>query len=510
MSSSVSQGRFSTGLRITDLDDFLPNSTECVLPMQGGAIPAGSVAAPLYGSHSSGASTSPADAVARVTLSDCLSCSGCITSAETVLLSAHSVDAFVAESRQRATQVGVVAVAPAVLVSLACAWQTTDLEYAFERLQRLFNEIGEFVVLMNGAGRCLSVLETCAEAAERLPCDANGEHASQGPLFASACPGWTFYVEKTQTSMVPYLSKAKSPQAMMALLARHCYGAEAWFVSLAPCFDKKLESQRETLREDNTFVLTTGEVLELSMRFERAQHSELERRNGDCLERLELIPLRGAWSTFGGLSGGYAVEVFRYVAKNVFHYDVAEADLKLAPVRERNPDLQQLLLYEDCTTGAFSVTSQSISETKRYRLRYAVATAYGFRNIQNIVRRMKTSGACAWDFVEVMACPGGCGNGGGQWLPAESLGKGSVQSSRRQHVRQLEQKGQWLPQYHVEECPQIVELWTKLRASAPESLRITFAIRHDLLTDLESNEAQRAEATLERSASEAHRIANQW
>jgi iron only hydrogenase large subunit-like protein len=506
MPSSAQQERFSTGLRITELDDFLPSSTECILPIQGGAIPAGSVAAPVYGSHANGEGSG--SAVARVTLSDCLSCSGCITSAETILLSTHSIDSFLAACCERVAQIGVVAVAPAVLALLASAWQVDELKSVLERLQQLFDKIGTFFVVTNGAGRYLSVLETCAQAAERLQRDANGELVSRGPLFASACPGWTFYVEKTQEHIVPNLSTAKSPQAMMASLARYYFGTETWFVSIAPCFDKKLESQRETLKKDGTFVLTTSEILELDKRFEMATCIEPKSQVTDSAERPELVRFQHTWTTFGGLSGGYAVEVFRYVTKHVFHYRIEDEDLHLAAVRDRNPDLQQLLLYENCSNGTFSVARQPIADSKDVRLRYAVATAYGFRNIQNIVRRLKATGDCTWNFVEVMACPGGCGNGGGQWFPAEPLSSGPTQRMRRQQVHQLEKSSLRLPQYHVDAFSDLVTLWAKWRATTPELVQVTFVGRRDSVVG--TNRNQNSETVSERLVADVHRVLPQW
>ena len=97
-----------------------------------------------------------------------------------------------------------------------------------------------------------------------------------------------------------------------------------------------------------------------------------------------------------GASGGHAEFVFRMASYELF--GVSHPPGPLPWVVGRNADLQELSLEHGGTTV----------------LRFC--RAYGFRNIQNIVRRVK-SAKCPYHFVELMACPGGCANGGGQPRP---------------------------------------------------------------------------------------------
>lgn len=90
----------------------------------------------------------------------------------------------------------------------------------------------------------------------------------------------------------------------------------------------------------------------------------------------------------------YAEHVFKYAALRVFGVSIP-SDVPLQWTRGRNSDLFEATL----TVGGQVVLR--------------VARAYGFRNIQGVLRKMKT-GACAYHFVEIMACPSGCSNGGGQ------------------------------------------------------------------------------------------------
>ena len=107
-------------------------------------------------------------------------------------------------------------------------------------------------------------------------------------------------------------------------------------------------------------------------------------------------------------SGGYLDAVFRHAAKVLHGVDVT-GPLKYATPSSRNLDLKEVTLEVD---GAVV-------------LRFAAA--YGFRNIQNIVRKCKAGSVAtgdAYDFVEIMACPSGCLNGGGQLPPPPRFEKG--------------------------------------------------------------------------------------
>jgi iron only hydrogenase large subunit-like protein len=99
--------------------------------------------------------------------------------------------------------------------------------------------------------------------------------------------------------------------------------------------------------------------------------------------------------TVGGGSGGYLEFIYKIAARELF--GVTSVDIKYKPTR--NQDLRVAVLEID---GKPMLT---------------FATAYGFKNIQNIMRKMKQGKEREYDFVEIMACPSGCLNGGGQLRP---------------------------------------------------------------------------------------------
>lgn len=117
--------------------------------------------------------------------------------------------------------------------------------------------------------------------------------------------------------------------------------------------------------------------------------------DGPCSNGVPGAP--GRYYGMPGGSGGYLEHVFRTAAKDLFGMELPAGPLPL--VTGRNPDLNECSLH----VGGLRVLH--------------FAAAYGFRNIQGLMRKIKL-GKCEYDYVEVMACPSGCLNGGGQMKPA--------------------------------------------------------------------------------------------
>jgi len=181
-----------------------------------------------------------------------------------------------------------------------------------------------------------------------------------------------------------------------------------------PCYDKKLEAVRddfifsvddkEVTEVDS--VLTTGEVLDLiqskSIDFKTLEESSLDRLLTNVDEEGNLYGVSGG-------SGGYAETVFRHAARAIYKREIeGPLDFRIM----RNSDFREIIL---------EVEGKPV-------LKFALC--YGFRNLQNIVRKIKM-GKCEYHFIEVMACPSGCLNGGGQIKPVQG-------QSAKELIQQLE------------------------------------------------------------------------
>lgn len=503
---------FSGAVKLGDLDDFINPSQSCVVALNGdkldlgvvdtGVPEGGEVLLRKRGSASSqipptlivpGAPlpSKPGEAV-KVSLSDCLACSGCVTSAETVLLEAQSAEAFKQALREASGDHGVgiesnsiesngatsddptepkikavvVSVSPQSRASLARVANVSLIEAA-ERITGFFKSIGVARVFDTQAARDISLLETSEEFCERF-IEKKKQNNSQAvlPILTSACPGWVCYAEKTHgPGILQHISNVKSPQAVMGTIVKRKIASELglkpgeiFHATVMPCFDKKLEASRGDFTIDNVpdtdCVLTTGEVAQLVQDLVEVNNGGVPQENIDANVRARLgaaalasaprAPLDG-WLASGhtivtgitnamdtdeqmtsmrnqsettlytslvpgggGGSGGYLDYTFRQAALRLFGVTV-DGPLQYHTPRSKNPDLKEVVL---------GINGEVVLK---------FAQAYGFRNIQNVVRKIKTHSTISgrgYDFVEIMACPSGCLNGGGQLSPPPAYDPG--------------------------------------------------------------------------------------
>lgn len=374
---------------------------------------------------------------ASVSLNDCLACSGCVTSAETVLITMQSMAEFEKRVKSRVENgdkgMAVVSIAPQVRASIAVHFKMSALQ-VHRKLMSWLKGMGVDLVVETSASGDVALLEARNEFVTRFknrkklewkhPPNSyansstetiypGGEEntSSDGaiPMLTSACPGWVCYAEKSQQNSIPYISTTKSPQQIMGSLVKHVLGKEKgieakniYHATIMPCFDKKLEASRKDFydevkdSDDVDTVLTSMEILDYFteqqidfIAMEESMPTELETKFSGLSQDGEVI--LGATSGQNG-SGGYLEHIFRYAAKELFNVDVV-GDLEY--VQGRNQDFRQVSLQHHGETVL------------------CFAQAYGFRNIQGVLTKMKRS-KCPYHFVEIMACPSGCLNGGGQ------------------------------------------------------------------------------------------------
>ena len=356
----------------------------------------------------------------KVSLSDCLACSGCVTSAETVLMQQQSVEEFLAKNFESGNARLVVTISPQSVASLAVKYNVKS-EEMLEKLCGFFKRhFNAFAVCSSNEARAASRARYAREFTERKT-----SSSSLLPMIASACPGWVCYAEKTENALrdVNLLAKAKSPQAIAGTFAKKAAlseETEAYHVSVMPCFDKKLEASRKEFKTDNTnetdCVLTTTEVVELLEK----KCNVVDEAGVRSLPSAKIDSMFASWSrtedmmdveeederedvllppAFAATSGAYLEYVFRKAARDLYGVDLRGKDLEYKTLT--NADMREVELKIE-------------GEVK---LKFLLA--YGFRNVQNVTRALKRE-PNKWDFVEMMACPSGCANGGGQVPPPQS------------------------------------------------------------------------------------------
>lgn len=362
-----------------------------------------------------------------------------MTSAETVLLSSANLDAvrstlIESSPAERAKLRVVVALSQQAVASLAVEIGL-GLQACAEALAGFFqNHLGADAVIDVAFARHLVHAEAGAEFVRRY-------RAREGLVVASACPGWVTYAEKTQgEAVLGRISEVRSPQAVVGGLAGMVLGEEGrrtWVLCVMPCHDKKIEAARfeEAGEREVGAVLTAGEVLDLAREMD-VDLKEVQR--GALDDRFSVG--RGFGTRTGSGSGGYAEYVLRVAAKEILGVEMEEVAMEKV---SRSGDVRSITVK---------------SEDGKRQLRFG--TAYGFRSLQSVLRKVR-QGKCEYDYIELMACPGGCNNGGGQ-VPEES-GDKKAMAAQLEEVEKvyMETENEATPMT----VPGVVEVLKELRSS---------------------------------------------
>ncbi|GAA5985130.1 hypothetical protein JCM10908_002534 [Rhodotorula pacifica] len=549
----------SSGLTLADLSDYLAPSQACIKPVTyvpdekaevAGELdkPAAAAAAEIIIGEDSTFYERGADGErgkklkkAEITLNDCLACSGCITSAESVLVSLQSHEEVYRVLQEQPELVPIASISPQSVASLAALYDLS-LDETMRGLRRFFRQtLGFRLVFDTTFPRALSLLESRAELHERrshyysspvpsLPSiltastsalvaptklDPASSSIAPLPVLSSACPGWICYAEKTHGDLLPFVSGVKSPQAVAGVLVKGNVVAgrlglrpdQIYHVAIMPCYDKKLEASRPDFAtshpapstststepisvRDVDLVLTTGEVAKmlsekgLSLRDLAAPSSEETEAGGvDGAEEATFFPFSQLLDPPVGTSSGSYVQAALSTAMDTPSTSsplsprapaITSDDwpyLRLSSKLVRNDDYVEFTLRR--VSKAYNPASNADQPEDEGVVIARAAKCYGFRNLQNVVRKISreagivtargaagkapaaSSAAAAAnarraakkaggsgsgtvtplsseegppiEFIEVMACPSGCVNGGGQVPPP----KESLRTRRR-------------------------------------------------------------------------------
>ena len=329
----------------------------------------------------------------RIKETDCALCGQCITHCPTGALRERDDTDRVLDALADPEKITVVQIAPAV----RAAWgETFGLPREFATTKRLVSALrrmGVNYVFDTNFSADLTIMEEGSEFLKRLP-----EIKTSGkPMFTSCCPGWVRFIKSQYPGYVSRLSTAKSPQQMFGAIAKSYYADllgvdpnKIFCISVMPCLAKKHECALPNMNDagagqDVDVVLTTREVDRL-IRAEHIIPQDLKEEEFDT-------PLgvgTGAAVIFGTTGG------------------VMEAALRSAYflVTGKNPDPDAFYAVrgmDGWKEAKFDVAGTEIS----------VAVAHGLGNTRKLMDAIER-GEAKYDFVEIMACPGGCAGGGGQ------------------------------------------------------------------------------------------------
>lgn len=337
---------------------------------------------------------------------DCSLCGQCITHCPTGALKERDDIGPILRMNGALNDPDTITIAQ-IAPSVRAAWgEPFGLPREFATVKRLVSalrKIGFDYVFDTDFSADLTIMEEGSEFLERLK--SGDEH--EYPMFTSCCPGWVRFLKSQYPDMVGSLSTAKSPQQMFGAVAKSYYAeilgvhpSKILCVSIMPCVAKKHECDIENIndsdaRKDVDYVWTTREVTRLI----KSEHIDVH-----SLEEEEFDKPLGVGSGAGvifGATGG-----------------VMEAALRTAYylVMGENPDAD---LFENIR-GNKGITEEKLN-LNGTELNVAIASGLG--NARKLIESIR-SGEKKYDFVEIMACPGGCASGGGQPISScEGIGE---------------------------------------------------------------------------------------
>ena len=324
----------------------------------------------------------------------CALCGQCITHCPTGALYVKDDTERFYDAVHDPDMITVVQVAPAVRSAYGEA-AGLPRELATEgRMAAAIKSLGVDYVFDTNFSADLTIMEEGTELLKYL-----GERETKLPMFTSCCPGWVRYMKIKHPDMVSQLSSAKSPQQMFGAVTKSYFAkmigvdpAKICCISIMPCTAKKYECDVPEVQDasadggfkDVDMVLTTRELTRILRPVDLAS--------------LEEIPFD---SPLGAGTG--AAVIFGRTG------GVMEAALRSAAflVEGKNPDPSTFKKYnhpENCwTEAAYEIGGATVR----------TAVVSGLANAGKLIDSIR-SGKTEVDFVEVMACPGGCAGGGGQ------------------------------------------------------------------------------------------------
>lgn len=333
-----------------------------------------------------------------ITEVDCAACGQCITHCPVGALRERDDTERVFDAMADPNKVVMFQIAPAVRTSWGEELGLSREEATVERLCSLLHAMGASYVFDTDFSADLTIMEEGSELLHRIARhDAGGEDAPALPLMTSCCPGWVRYVKARYPQFVPQVSTSKSPQQMFGAMAKTHYadalGVEAkdvFCVSVMPCVAKKTEAALPTMvgeggDPDVDVVLTVREVV----RMIRASHMDPASYEDRELDR----PL--GFGTGAGVIFGTTGGVMEAALRSAYFLVVGE-----------NPAPDAFKGVRGCDGWREAVFDLNGRELR-------VAVAHGLANAGKLLDALER-GAVHYDFVEVMACPGGCVGGGGQ------------------------------------------------------------------------------------------------
>ncbi|MCI9490509.1 [FeFe] hydrogenase, group A [Lachnospiraceae bacterium 48-42] len=330
--------------------------------------------------------------------SDCSLCGQCITHCPVGALRERSDTGKVWKALADKDKIVVAQVAPAVRAAWGEQIGLAPEDATIGKIMDALKRMGVDYVFDTVFSADLTIMEEGHEFVQRFT---SGELKNR-PMFTSCCPGWIRFVKSQFPQLVRYLSTAKSPQQMFGAAMKTYFAKELgvspdkiFTISVMPCVAKKAEREMELFYEeyaghDVDVVVTTRELVKMI----RSAHIR-----PDTLEDIESDrPMQGG--TGAGVIFGATGGVMEAALRSAYYI-----------IKKENPPVDAFKAVRSQGFNENNGVQEAEFAIDDITVRTAVVSGLG--NTRALLNKIE-SGEVHYDFVEVMACPGGCVGGGGQ------------------------------------------------------------------------------------------------
>ena len=320
----------------------------------------------------------------------CIQCGQCVNVCPTGALQEHSEIDKLDDAFQHG-KIVIVQTAPAVRAAIAEEFGEPIGTSGTGKMVAALHRLGFYRVFDTNFGADLTIMEEANELVHRLTTNA------PSPMITSCSPGWINYIEYYYPELLPHLSSCKSPHEMVGAIIKSYYAekhnidrSKICVVSIMPCIAKKYENKRPQNAVDGIpdvdVVLTTRELAKL---IRRAGITWKKLPNEDFDQDL-LGEYTGAGVIFGATGG-----VMEAAVRTAYHILTGK---ELEPI-----DLEPVRGLKGIKEATYEINGSKIN----------VAVASSMKNAKILLEEIK-AGKSKYQFIEIMGCPGGCINGGGQ------------------------------------------------------------------------------------------------
>jgi len=287
----------------------------------------------------------------------------------------------------------VVQTAPAVRVALGEEFGMPIGTNVEGKMVTALKMLGFDKVFDTNTGADLTIMEEANEFIERF------KENKEIPMITSCSPGWIRYIELNYPELLGHLSSCKSPHQMFGAILKSYYAEKQgidpkkmYVVSVMPCVAKKFEKTREQMPDDVDSVITTRELARMikqaNIEFVDLEDSKFDDPMGEAT---------GAAAIFGTTGG------------------VMEAALRTAYETVTGKELAKVNFEDVRGKKGIKKASVDLDGTE-----LKVVVAHGLSNAKKVLEEIK-NGEADYQFVEIMACPGGCIMGGGQPIKSSKV-----------------------------------------------------------------------------------------